>query len=296
MAEETRGPKAGQGDGQSEKLPPDLPRGPQGGLPSHAASTIVSVVVLALFALCLFVACNETVDEDGEGTPTVARPTATSQTPTVQPTPTPTVTRPTATSQTPTVQPTPTPSTVAENVSADDDPSWGPADATVTIIEFGDFQCPYCGQFATQTLPQIKQAYEGNIRFVFRDFPLHENSGKAAEAADCASEQGKYWEYHDKLFSNQSALDVASLKSYASQLGLDTTAFDQCLDSNKYAQEVEKDEQDGGSYGVGGTPAFFINGELVSGALPFADFKAAIDAALQGGQAGSAIPGAAGGG
>jgi len=147
-----------------------------------------------------------------------------------------------------------------------------------------------------QTLPQIKQEYEGKIRFVFRDFPLHENSGKAAEAADCANEQGKYWEYHDKLFSNQSALDVASLKSYASQLGLDVTAFDQCLDSNKHAQEVQKDEQDGGSYGVGGTPAFFINGELVSGALPFADFKAAIDAALQGLQPGSAIPGAAGSG
>jgi protein-disulfide isomerase len=259
-------------------------------------SAIVSVVVLALFVPGLFVACNEAGDEDGGGTPTVARPTATSQTPTVQPTPTPTVTRPTATSQTPTVQPTPTPTVVIQNVSADDDPFWGPADAPVTIIEFGDFQCPYCGQFATQTLPQIKQAYESNIRFVFRDFPLHENSEKAAEAADCANEQGKFWEYHDKLFSNQSALDVASLKSYASQLDLDSGAFNQCLDSNKYAQEVQKDEQDGGSYGVGGTPAFFINGELVSGALPFADFKAVIDAVLQGRQAGSAIPGAAGGG
>jgi len=94
----------------------------------------VSVVVLTLFASCLFVACNEAADEDGEGTPTVARPTATSQTPTVQPTPTPTAARPTATSQSLTVQPTPTPTAVVENVGVDDDPSWGPADASVTII------------------------------------------------------------------------------------------------------------------------------------------------------------------
>jgi len=234
-------------------------------MPPHIASAIVSAVVLALFAPGLFVAgyfTNAAVDDDGGGA-AVARPTA----------------QPTAAAQ-----PTATPPIVVENVSVDDDPSWGPADAPVTIVEFSDFQCPYCARFVTQTLPQIKQTYEGKVRFVFRDFPLsqiHENAEKAAEAAGCASDQGKFWEYHDKLFSSQSALDVASLKSYASQLGLDTATFDQCLDSSKYAQEVQKDLQDGTSYGVDGTPAFFVNGLLVVGAQPFASFQEVIDAALQ---------------
>ena len=234
-------------------------------MPPHIASAIVSAVVLALFAPGLFVAgyfTNAAVDDDGGGT-AVANPTA----------------QPTAAAQA-----TATPPIVVENVSVDDDPSWGPADAPVTIVEFSDFQCPYCARFVTQTLPQIKQQYEGKVRFVFRDFPLstiHENAEKAAEAAGCASDQGKFWEYHDKLFSSQSALDVASLKSYASQLGLDTATFDQCLDSSKYAQEVQKDLQDGTSYGVDGTPAFFVNGLLVVGAQPFASFQTIIDAALQ---------------
>ena len=234
-------------------------------MPPHIASAIVSAVVLALFAPGLFVAgyfTNAAVDDDGGGA-AVARPTA----------------QPTAAAQ-----PTATPPIVVENVSVDDDPSWGPADAPVTIVEFSDFQCPYCARFVTQTLPQIKQTYEGKVRFVFRDFPLsqiHENAEKASEAAECANEQGKFWEYHDKLFSSQSALDVASLKSYASQLGLDTATFDQCLDSSKYAQEVQKDLQDGTSYGVDGTPAFFVNGLLVVGAQPFASFQEVIDAALQ---------------
>jgi protein-disulfide isomerase len=175
---------------------------------------------------------------------------------------------------------------VVENVSVDDDPSWGPEDAPVTIVEFSDFQCPYCARFVTQTYPQIKQQYEGKVRFVFRDFPLtqiHENAQNAAEAAGCANEQGKFWEYHDMLFTNQSALDVASLKSYASQLGLDSATFDQCLDSGKYAEEIQKDLQDGNQYGVQGTPSFFVNGLLVSGAQPFSVFQAVIDAALEGG-------------
>jgi len=173
---------------------------------------------------------------------------------------------------------------LGSNVSVDDDPSWGPADAPVTVVEFSDFQCPYCARFVTDTYPQIKQQYEGKIRFVFRDFPLstiHENAEKAAEAAGCANEQGKFWEYHDILFNNQQALDVASLKNYASQLGLDTAAFNQCLDSGTRAQEIQKDYQDGISYGVQGTPAFFVNGLLVSGAQPLSVFQSAIDAALQ---------------
>jgi len=277
MAEETGRPKAGQRGSRPEPQPPDAPRGPRaGGLPPH----LVSAVVLVLFAPALFVACyctNEAVDEDGGGTPVVARPTATSQPPTVQP--------------------TPTPSVLVENVGADDDPFWGPQDASVTIVEFSDFQCPYCARFFLQTYPQVRREYEGKVKFIFRDFPLtsiHQYAEKAAEAAGCANDQGKFWEYHDLLWTKQQALDVDSLKSYAADLGLDTVAFDDCLDSGKHASEVQKDVQDGRSYGVGGTPAFLINGQLVSGAVPFADFKAVIDAALQGRQPGSVIPSAPG--
>jgi len=102
---------------------------------------------------------------------------------------------------------------------------------------------------------------------------MHPNAQKAAEATECADDQSKFWEYHDLLFANQSALDVASLKSYAAQLSLDTATFDQCLDAGEKTAEVQKDQQDGTSYGVGGTPAFFINGRLVSGAIPFADYQ-----------------------
>jgi len=189
---------------------------------------------------------------------------------------------PTATT-TAVAQATPTPPIVVENVSVDDDPAWGPTDAKVTVVEFSDFQCPYCSRFAVQTYPQIKEQYGDKIRFVYRDFPLtqlHENAEKAAEAAQCANDQGKFWEYHDLLFANQAALDAASLKGYASQLGLDSATFDQCLDSGKYTDEVQNDLTQGAGYGVQGTPSFFINGLLVSGAQPFASFQAAIDAAL----------------
>jgi protein-disulfide isomerase len=102
---------------------------------------------------------------------------------------------------------------------------------------------------------------------------MHPNAQKAAEASECADDQGKFWEYEHLLYSNQSALDVASLKSYAAQLSLDTATFDQCLDGGEKTAEWQKDEQDGTSYGVEGTPAFFINGRVVSGAIPFADYQ-----------------------
>lgn len=129
---------------------------------------------------------------------------------------------------------------------------------------------------------------------------MHPNAQKAAEATECADDQGKFWEYHDLLFANQSALDVASLKGYAAQLGLDTGTFDDCLDTGKNASEVQKDLQDGQSYGVGGTPAFFINGRLVSGAIPFEDyttqqgpqpgFRTIINEALEEAEGSSAAP------
>jgi len=177
----------------------------------------------------------------------------------------------------------PTPTVGPVNVSVDDDPAQGPEDAAVTIIEFSDFQCPYCARFDVETLPQILSNYGDRVRFVYRDFPLtslHENALKAAEASECADEQGAYWKYHDLLFQNQAALDDASLKNYAASLALDTAAFNQCLDSDAQMEEVRKDVQDGITAGVQGTPDFFVNGVLIEGAQPYTVFQAAIEAAL----------------
>lgn len=176
----------------------------------------------------------------------------------------------------------PTPPAVV-NVSVDDDPARGPEDAAVTIIEFSDFQCPYCGRFFQQTLPQLVAQYGDRIRFVYRDFPLdqiHPNARNAAIAAECADDQGKFWEYHDVLFSNQQALGVADLKRYAEQLELDVAAFSECLDSQKHNDEVNADLRDGLQAGVTGTPTFFINGRRVVGAQPLQTFQALIDQAL----------------
>ncbi len=126
--------------------------------------------------------------------------------------------------------------------------------------------------------------YGDEVRFVLRDFPLssHQHAQKAAEATECADDQDKFWQYHDLLFANQSALDVASLKGYAAQLGLDTATFDDCLDTGKHTAEVQKDYQDGVAAGVTGTPGFFVNDVPIYGAKPFSEFQQAIDAALAG--------------
>jgi len=179
--------------------------------------------------------------------------------------------------------PTPTGTIIVGNVSADDSPARGPAGALVTIIEFSDFQCPFSKLYFDNTLPLILSNYGNSVRYVYRYFPLtpiHPEAEKAAEAAECAREQGRFWEYHDMLFQNQNALDVVDLKEYAAKLGLDESAFDQCLDSDKYAPEVEKDIEDGKSYGVGGTPTVFINGRKVVGALPYTTFQSVIDEEL----------------
>jgi protein-disulfide isomerase len=169
-------------------------------------------------------------------------------------------------------------------VSLDDDPTKGSANAPVTIVEFSEFECPFCGDYSRDTFPQIDEAYikTGKVKYVFRDFPLsfHENAEKAAEAAGCASEQGKFWEYHDKLFANQSALAVDSLKQYARDLGLDAAKFDTCLDSGVRADEVAKDMAEAKSYRVNSTPTFFINGIKIKGALSFSAFQALIEAEL----------------
>jgi protein-disulfide isomerase/plastocyanin len=172
----------------------------------------------------------------------------------------------------------------AVEVSMDDDTVKGDANAPVTIIEFSDFECPFCGKYVSETYPQIVKDYieTGKVKYVFRDFPLdfHPSAQKAAEAAECAGEQGKYWEMHDVLFENQDALEVETLKMYAVSLGLDTAEFNSCLDSGAMAEEVKKDLADGQAYGVSGTPGFFINGKLISGAQPFEAFKQEIEAAL----------------
>lgn len=169
-------------------------------------------------------------------------------------------------------------------VSVDDDDVKGDENAPVTIIEFSDFECPFCGRYIEQTYPQIVESYieTGQVKYVFRDFPLsfHQNAQKAAEAAECAGEQGMYWEMHDELFANQEALDIDSLKGYAEDLGLDTEEFNECLESGEMYDEVQADMADGSRYGVQGTPAFFVNGQLLSGAQPYSAFEAAIEAAL----------------
>lgn len=167
-------------------------------------------------------------------------------------------------------------------VSVDDDPFKGPEDAPVTVIEFSDFQCPYCRR-VQPTLQQLFAEYEGKIKIVYRDFPLrqaHPQAQKAAEAAQCAAEQEQFWPYHDKLFV-VSSLQVEELKQYAKELGLDTERFNTCLDSDKYVAEIEKDLQDGVKAGVSATPSFFINGIPLSGAAPYEQFKTLVDNALE---------------
>jgi len=178
--------------------------------------------------------------------------------------------------------PTPGPAPFV-NVSVDDDPAWGPEDAPVVIVEFSDYQCPYCERFHQETYSQIRAAYEGSIRFVYRDMPLsqiHPDAMLAAEAAGCANEQGAFWDYHDLLFNNQQDLSRTALGSYATQIGLDINTFNQCLDTGRYQQEITSDMQAAASYGVQGTPTFFINGRPLVGAQPFTVFAAMIDEEL----------------
>ena len=157
-------------------------------------------------------------------------------------------------------------------------PSKGPDNAPITIVEFSDFECPYCAK-AQGALDEIMQRYEGKVRLVFRDLPLpgHFKAPTAAAAAHCAGDQGKFWEMHDLLFNNRQAMDVADLKTYAADLGLDQGAFDTCLDSGAKAEIVEASAKAGAKLGISGTPAFFINGRILSGAQPVERFVEIID-------------------
>jgi protein-disulfide isomerase len=167
------------------------------------------------------------------------------------------------------------------DVSPGDAPSKGPKNAPVTIVEWSDFQCPFCGR-VIPTVKQIEDAYKGKIRLAFKHQPLpfHNNAEPAAEAAMAANEQGKFWEMHDKLFANQQQLDRPSLEKYAQEIGLNMARFKAAMDSSKFKERIQKDSAEGMKVGANGTPTFFINGRKVEGAQPFDNFKSVIDAEL----------------
>ncbi len=161
------------------------------------------------------------------------------------------------------------------------DPSRGADNAAVTIVEFSDYQCPFCAR-VTPTMARIMETYGGKVRRVFKDFPLqnHPEAPKAAEAARCAGDQGKYWEMHNKLFSNQGALQIPDLKQAAAGLGLNQAEFEQCLDSGKWTAAVQADLAQGEKLGVNSTPTVYVNGRPLIGAQPFEQFKLVIDEEL----------------
>ena len=163
-----------------------------------------------------------------------------------------------------------------------DDPSFGPADAKIVIVEFSDFECPACGE-VYPVVAELLKNYGDQIRFVFRDFPLtdlHPNAVKAAVAAQCANDQGKFWPMYDKLFTNQENLTETDLKTYAIQIGLNSLQFGNCLDSDRFLSEVEADLAEGIAAGVNATPTFFINGFKVEGVVPLSVFQKIIVAEL----------------
>ena len=172
----------------------------------------------------------------------------------------------------------------------DNDPVLGDSDAGVTIIEFSDFQCPFCERAANGAIADFKRSSyfsDGEVNLIYKHLPLnsiHPYAQKAGEAAECANRQGSFWEYHDALFANQGALDVDSLKSYAAQVGLNTGDFNSCLDNGDASSEVSKETAQGQSVGARGTPFFVVvnndNGKstTVSGAVPWTNFEAAINA------------------
>ncbi len=171
------------------------------------------------------------------------------------------------------------------DIPEDDDPVWGPADAPITIIEFSDYECPYCRRWHVEVWPQIQETYSEQVRLVYRDFPLttiHPNATPAAAAANCAGEQDTYWEFSELLFSMELGLDKNAYEQYASNLSLDLDAFSDCLDSGRQNEEVMADYEYAASLGVRSTPTFFVNGIPLVGAQPFEVFQNLIEQELSG--------------
>jgi len=165
----------------------------------------------------------------------------------------------------------------------------GAKNAKVTLIEYSDFECPFCKRHAP-TMDQVLKDYPNDVRVVFRHYPLsfHQNAQKQAEASECIAELGgndAFWKFHDLIFerttANGTGFALTALAPLAKEIGVDSTKFQKCLDSGKYAAKILQEQQEGGSAGVEGTPATFVNGTLVSGAVPYAQFKSMIDAALK---------------
>ncbi len=176
----------------------------------------------------------------------------------------------------------PAPAKVVENIDISHAPVKGPKNAPVTIVEWSDFQCPFCSR-AVPTLTEIEKQYAGKVKVAFKNQPLpfHQNARLAANAAMAANEQGKFWEMHDKLFANQQALDRASIEKYAQEIGLNMSKFKSALDTNKFDADISKDSTEGMQAGANGTPTFFINGRMLVGAQPIDQFKAIIDDELK---------------
>ena len=184
-------------------------------------------------------------------------------------------------------------------ISAGTLPALGSQNARVVLVDFSDYQCPFCGRFYRDTMPQLDREYfkTGKVKYLFRDLPLeaiHPHAFKAAQAARCAGEQGKFWEMHYRLFENQRALDPAALTAYAESLEIDTPKFKQCMDADKYADAIRQDMAEAANAGINSTPNFVVgvvDGKdtrganikvlhVITGARPYAFFKAAIDSAL----------------
>jgi protein-disulfide isomerase len=168
------------------------------------------------------------------------------------------------------------------DVSSDDDPTIGSENALVTIVAFEDFQCSFCQRFNWEVFPSLKKEYidTGKVKFVYRDYPIsnkHPMAQKAAEAAECSHEQGKFWEYHDILFEKQNFFTIDNFKKWASGLDIDTEKFNECIDSGKMELEVQKDYADGTTYEVDSTPTIFINGVPIKGLYPYKAYKEIIE-------------------
>lgn len=169
-----------------------------------------------------------------------------------------------------------------QDIDVSGSPSMGPDDAKITLVEFSDFECPYCSR-GKAIVEQVRKAYPKDVKVVFKHFPLsfHKNAKPAARAAMAAHEQGKFWEMHDMLFKNQRSLNQETYIRLAKQLDLDLEKFKADLDSGKYDKQIDKDMQIGTKAGIRGTPGFAVNGVMIRGAVPFAEFKKVIDRLLK---------------